>query len=59
MIKENEEYVEERTRNTAVKRCTCYNLFQDKRYGIGLRLHNRRQKSGDAGWRCTVCGNLK
>ena len=59
MVKEVEEYVEERAKNTAVKRCTCYNLFQDKRYGIGLRLHNRKQKSGDAGWRCTVCGKSK
>ncbi len=59
MVEKNEEHPEVTKKNTAIKRCTCYNLFQDKKYGIGLRLHNRRQKSSDAGWRCTVCGKSR
>lgn len=59
MTEKNDDFFEEKSKTTAVKRCTCYNLFQDKRYGVGLRLHNRKQKSGDAGWRCTVCGKSK
>lgn len=59
MIKENEEYVEERgSKSTSIKRCTCYNVFQDKRYGVGLRLHNRKT-TGTTSWRCTVCGKEK
>jgi len=61
MIKKSEEHsdeVEVKTKSTAVKRCTCYNLFQDKRYGVGLRLHNRKSK-GTTNWRCTVCGKSK
>ena len=34
--------------------CSCYSIFQDKRYGRGKRLHNLKSK--DKGWRCTVCG---
>jgi hypothetical protein len=35
------------------KRCTCVHEFQDKRYGKGMRVHNKMDK----GWNCTVCGN--
>lgn len=35
-----------------VKPCTCKSPFQDKRYGVGMRLH-RVGKKGDE--RCTVC----
>ena len=57
MTEKNDE-VEVKAKNTAIKRCTCYNLFQDERYGRGLRLHNRKAKSTTS-WRCTVCGKSK
>ena len=39
---------------TSVRSCTCVSRFQDREYGHGMRLHNRRVKT--PGWRCTVCG---
>lgn len=39
--------------STSVLKCTCASLFQDKRYGTGMRLHNAGKKL----WRCTVCGH--
>ena len=43
-------------RATQIKRCTCYSRFQDKRYGLQMRVHNRTR---DGKWRCTVCGRVK
>lgn len=34
------------------RKCLCKNEFQDKKYGVGIRLHNRYK----LGHRCTVCG---
>ena len=47
-----EEFVPKKA-TTKKLRCSCYHLFQDKRYGRGKRLHNLKAKDG--GWRCTVC----
>ena len=38
----------------AVK-CQCRHPFQDRAYGLGLRLHAATK----AGWRCTVCSTEK
>jgi hypothetical protein len=37
----------------AIKKCTCDNEYQDKKYGYKMRVHNPTLK----GWRCTVCSN--
>lgn len=41
-----------------VKRCGCTNHWQDKRYGVGMRVVNRiKPKSREkAVYRCTACG---
>jgi len=46
-----------------IKRCTCYNKYQDKRYGKNMRVFNPTGKGGPAGQgqssdkgRCTSCG---
>ena len=41
-----------------IKKCTCKNEYQDKKYGKGKRVHNKFEKDG-GGWRCTVCGRDK
>ena len=46
----------------AIKKCTCANAYQDKKYGKKLRVHNRTKQSDDQhnkGWRCTVCKDVK
>lgn len=42
----------------ALKKCDCKNLFQDKRYGKGIRVMNKLKREGDRpqSYRCTVCG---
>ena len=47
---------------TEVKKCTCKNEYQDKKYGEGMRVKNStkgfdetREESSIA-YRCTVCG---
>lgn len=45
---------------TKVIACTCKHEFQDKRYGIGQRVHNEMRADNKKGlYRCTVCGNVK
>jgi hypothetical protein len=45
---------------TKVMACSCFNPFQDERYGKNKRLHNTAySKSSIRGWACTVCSNLK
>jgi hypothetical protein len=39
--------------NTEIKKCTCKNEYQDKKYGKGQRVHNFA--TGKEKWRCTVC----
>ena len=42
---------------TKIKKCSCVNEFQDKRYGKGKRVFNSIGKAGRSaeGYRCTVC----
>ena len=47
---------------TAVKHCRCPHGFQDRRYGKGMRVHNRtnqKEATAQQGWRCTICGEVK
>lgn len=39
-----------------VVKCNCKNEYQDKKYGNGMRVHN---KIKDSGCRCTVCKDEK
>ena len=39
--------------DAALKACKCKNDFQDKMYGMGIRVCNPNTKGGH---RCTVCG---
>lgn len=57
-----EEIVPVKARGTKRIRCRCYNLFQDERYGAGIRVHNRMVKgalSSGQWWRCACCGMEK
>jgi len=42
---------------TKIKRCTCVNSYQDKRYGKHRRVHNKATggTKRPEGWVCTVC----
>jgi len=42
--------------NTIIKKCTCKNDYQDKKYGKGMRVMNRTEKKPPEA-RCTSCGN--
>mgnify|MGYP003985295631 FL=1 len=44
-----------------IKKCTCKHKFQDEKYGPNQRVHNFALKGnqGHAGWRCTVCSDVK
>lgn len=41
----------------AIKKCTCTNEYQDKKYGKNLRVMNTifKGKTGGTKYRCTVC----
>ena len=43
---------------TKLKKCTCKDEFQDKRYGKGRRVMNQAPAKGAMPnrYRCTVCG---
>jgi len=43
---------------TEVLTCTCQHEYQDKKYGKGMRVHNKAagNKGTEKKWRCTVCG---
>lgn len=43
-----------------IVRCTCRNIYQDSKYGLGMRVANwaRNAFSKQGGWRCTVCLSL-
>ena len=43
---------------TRLVKCECKNEFQDKRYGVGMRVttpNNTEQSKGRFVVRCTVC----
>lgn len=43
-----------------IEKCTCPHEYQDKKYGKGMRVHNKAPKvDKDKGRRCTVCGVSK
>lgn len=43
--------------DTAIKPCSCQHPWQDKKYGLGMRVMNSAPSTKTAGkWRCTVCG---
>lgn len=42
---------------TIIKSCKCESEYQDKRYGLGQRLHNQSGK--DSTSKCTICGTKK
>lgn len=45
---------------TVIRKCGCVSLYQDRIYGMRLRVHNsvngNGTRPGDA--RCTVCGTI-
>lgn len=46
----------------AIKKCTCTNEYQDKKYGKKMRVMNTvfKGKSGPTNkYRCTVCNSEK
>lgn len=47
--------------STKIMSCSCANRFQDSRYGVGKRVHNKMgmKPIADSSFRCTVCGNTK
>ena len=47
--------------STMVLKCKCKHEYQDKKYGNGMRVHNRTRKQSENSYayRCTVCGDLK
>jgi len=45
---------------TKIAYCGCEHSYQDKRYGPGLRVHNKgKSKTTKSVWNCTVCGKKK
>jgi len=42
---------------TKIIRCNCDSVFQDEKYGLGKRVHNKKADKDIA--TCTVCGNEK
>lgn len=51
---EETELMDIKVRGTSKVQCSCYNVFQDERYGPGRRLANKMKDQGKS--RCTVCG---
>ena len=41
---------------TMIIKCTCKSEYQDKVYGLGMRVHNEKKDHGEA--TCTVCGHI-
>ena len=39
-----------------VMQCNCKHDSQDQLYGKGMRVFNEIGKTGNDGYRCTVCG---
>lgn len=43
-----------------IKECTCVSKYQDEKYGKNKRVMNScGEGKGNAGYRCTVCGQTK
>ena len=41
----------------AIKKCSCKNEFQDKEYGVGVRVKNSCKDGKEL--RCTVCNSIE
>lgn len=39
-----------------ILRCKCTHEYQDKRYGVGQRAHNKSGAKDSTKYSCTVCG---
>ena len=44
-----------------IMKCTCKHEYQDKKYGVGSRVHNALapKPGGPQKYRCTVCGTVR
>ena len=43
---------------SVIKKCTCKNEYQDKKYGTGMRVMNPMSKTKKGMHKCTVCGRI-
>jgi hypothetical protein len=45
----------------SIKSCNCTHVYQDNKYGNGMRVHNKSKSrvTGKDAWTCTVCGTKK
>lgn len=43
----------------SIRKCNCQNIYQDNRYGKGMRVKNGCGTQTTPGFRCTVCGNTE
>ncbi len=43
---------------TKVDKCDCKSEFQDKQFGVGMRLKNSTSKGFRCTFRCTVCRKI-
>jgi len=45
-----------------IRKCNCQSVYNDTKYGNGLRVHNKsksRYGTDKNAWTCTVCGRRK
>jgi len=44
-----------------IRKCSCISRYQDNKYGVGNRVHNKSKSRivGKIAWTCTVCGVKK
>jgi len=44
-----------------IRKCNCRSVYQDTKYGVGMRVHNKAKSrvQGKVAWTCTVCGVKK
>jgi hypothetical protein len=41
-----------------ILKCTCQHNYQDRKYGPGMRVHNKMTKIKDS-YRCSVCETVR
>jgi hypothetical protein len=58
-LDKKQEAVLTKNRGTKVLPCSCTNVYQDERYGKGMRVHNEGGKKDRPSYSCTVCGALR
>jgi hypothetical protein len=46
---------EEKAPTIKILPCICVSSYQDKRYGTGMRVHNRAGRAAPYKYRCAVC----